>query len=130
MKNIITFLILIVFISCGNSDKKREELKRQAEIRINEQMFYKPESHDKWWRLYKPNLINSKGWINENCDNKTKNKVKVEIISQIIIHTSWGYYKGKLRAKVIKTNEEIYFDYKCFIPDLTNGNWLNNKKRK
>lgn len=114
-------MLLLLLVNCGRSLEDRHE-------KINKSKFYNPQPLDKWWRMYKPKLVNSEGWIEENCYAKNKIKIRVKINSQSIKHKSWGRYEGKLLATNLETNEKIYFDYTCFLPNYDKGNWLNNTK--
>lgn len=129
MKLILSILIVFSFFSCA---KKRQ--KEQKRVIVNnytsvEPVFYYTKPHDKHWRLNNPNLEKSEGWLKAKCDKNIDNKdsIRVRITRQFLKHKSWGVYKGDLMGIDLITNKEIIFDFKCFTPDLTKGDWLNIK---
>jgi len=137
MKIFIYQMTVILLISCG--DKKEQEFIYEPES-VSENSdykkyeytptFYHPKPYDKHWRMNQPVLEKSEGWIKPNCDQKLKNEDSIRVIIkwQFIEHKSWGRYEGTLVGIDLKTDEEINFDFKCYIPDFDKGDWLNNRK--
>jgi|SRR5690606_40048103 len=126
MKIIILTIAILTFFSCGESEFQKKEKNGLAKIQENESKFYYPESHDKWWRVYEPNLIGAEGWIISDCNGQKYPNDRVTVAQINLAHKSWGRYEGTLLVGNLKKGESFEIDFKCFKPDFEKGSWLNN----
>ena len=86
IKIIILTIAILTFFSCGESESQRKEKNRLAKIQENESKFYYPESHDKWWRFYEPNLIGAEGWIISDCNGQKYPNDRVSVAQLNLLH--------------------------------------------
>lgn len=113
---------LTFFLSCGQKSNDFDEASRIIEQ--NKSKFYYPEAHDDFWSHYKPNLVGSEGWIEENCEGTRNGGEKVIITYQSLNHKGWGNFEGRLNVEIIETGGKAIIDFDCFRPDYNKGEWL------
>ena len=145
MKKLLLILLCftVLFIGCVSPPPNKSEASNNDEILINEEPkeeINKIQQSEPFNyainRNGEPFLYGAEGWIyarssigTNECGDTSSSK-KIRIVYQLLKHTSYGNYKGRLGFEYI--NDTTYsgvIDYKCFTPDFDIGEWRDWKAK-